>query len=182
MNNPKPGLNPIHRSVAGALNALVGLYRWITRMEEVRPWPYKAPWEQARRLSDLNAKIEDAQSLGRQDDPAAVAMAWTFPAPVNLVKAPNLVRRYVAEIGPCAPRGTQAWRGHPVRRAVGRVAVPLLQPIRKASVDLLNPVDELGLSLAPMAKQDTPTIGVFEQALSSWRLRKPDWSDDVSWA
>lgn len=95
----------------------------------------------------------------------AQAAAWAFPAPagrmsqwsdlpkVNLWKAPNLVRPFVETVD-CAMR----W--------VATARVPSL--------------DELGLPMAPMANDDTPMLGIFDQAREAWRIRTGN--RDVSWA
>lgn len=89
----------------------------------------------------------------------AQAAAWAFPTPKlplsecsDTVPQPNLVRPFVG-----------ALNGHPpvslAKRfeAVGRAAVVRL--------------DALGLPLAPMAGKDSPTVGIFDQAMEAWRTR-----------
>jgi hypothetical protein len=165
-------MNGLYRLISSVANALAALYRWVTALQEFRPDPYY--------LSRYTAWTEQL-----------VVPAPVRAEPVSLVKQPNLVRRYVVEIGPCAPAGD--WRGHPVRRAVGRVTVPLVHSwsrvdIKKPFVaamklpgsDWYRNVDELGLPRERMADTDTPTMGIFDQVVEAWRVRTG--SRDVSWA
>lgn len=170
-------MNLFYRLLSDVANALVSLWRWVTALEEIRPDPYY--------LSRYKAWT---------DEPAAVALAWSFPAgraPVSLVKAPSLVRPFVGQLsGPSRPATVDlAKRVAAARqqvatatRVVGRAAVTVQAQVATA---MRLPgsdwyVDELGLPRERMATGATPTVGIFEHTLDAWK--RTGRGNAIQWA
>lgn len=100
-------------------------------------------------------------------------------APVSLVKAPNLVRPFV---GPLSAQPVEAWRGHPPLRPRATISrrVRFAAPLQPKP-PLAAAFDALGLPVGrALAKDDSPTLGFFEQTVEAWRLRTGN--RNVSWA
>jgi hypothetical protein len=141
-------MNAYYRALAQVANALVALWRWATAVVE---GPGYVPPVPADHVVSLEAQ----------------AAAWAFPTPIGRVSQwsdapkvdlskpepmPNLVRPYVGSLKVSLEK-----RLSYVGRAVVRVQVAF---------------DELGLpSSRAMSNQDTPTLGIFEQAWTAFQLR-----------
>lgn len=145
-------MNAYYRAIAQVANAIVALWRWVWSVREVGHEAYQP--ERVFRYPTPEPVLAYVVPL-----PQFAATAVELQAPVSLRKQVNLIRPFVHLAGEVAP----AWE-----RAVGRAQVAVSKVVDTAA----RQMDALGMPLDErLAKDDTPTLGVFEQTLTAFRLR-----------
>jgi hypothetical protein len=174
-------MNLLQQILSAFANAVQALWRVCAGLREERPDPYHisryAGWSGPyAHVSPTPLASRPAEPLTKEQEAEATSMAWNFRAPVSLRKsasAVKLVRPFVGQLtGPARPATVDlAKKVVAARRSVATTA---------RAVGRVVALDVLGLPLRPMASSETPTVGVFEQTLTAWKLRTGN--RDVSWA